>query len=438
MLWCVYFQKYHFIVLFSETDDQAKTLLFSIREEMAKNERLQAVFGDILADSTEKKLTTTTEVCIRSAGRGSSTRGWRFKQWRPQLIITDDLEDDESVRTEHQRQKVERWFNASVIPMRDPAHSRLLIVGTTLHQDALILRKKKTGAYRVFYRQSILSDPKRPDLWEQWDAAWMKEGEEAADAFYEKHRSAMDEGTATLWPSRFPYVALMKVKKAIGSFAFQTEYQNDPIPEGSTVIKRSWVESEDRKRPKFIRGSNLILDGDETIKLEDLVRFGAADVAISQKDGADFFVLATGGWAEDGTIYIWDIVREHILAPEQIRLLLQAHQTWDYTRVGIEVVAYQEALKQMVDDASARGASYVPTVGIRPDKDKVRRLIRWQPQFEQWRVRICDSVSTAAVDELTQFPLAKHDDVPDAVAYLLEVIEDTMQVQEMETFQFDG
>lgn len=77
------------------------------------------------------------------------------------------------------------------------------MVGTTLHQDALILRKNKTGAYRVFYRQAILAEPQRPDLWEQWGAAWTHGGEKAADAFYAKHGVAMDKGTATLWPDRF-------------------------------------------------------------------------------------------------------------------------------------------------------------------------------------------------------------------------------------------
>lgn len=413
-----------FTAIFSNTDGQAVTILGDIRRNLKTNPRLLAAFGDLLDASkpgvreNDHEIVTANGCCVRVGGSGTETRGWTFGPHRPTKIVLDDFESRDTVATKAQRDKLAAWLYADVIPMRDKRRSRVLTVGTILHQDAVLQRRIKSGATDVFFRKSILREPDRADLWAAWERAWQDGGKEAARAFYAGHREDMDAGAEVLWPAVVPYVALAEERRAIGPFAFQTEYQNDPVPDDAVVIRRAWVEAH---RPRFIDGEKpYILDGHEVLPLADLTVFGSVDAAISKRTQADYSVLLTGGLHRPtNRVYVWEAVRAHYNSPELIRAIVACYERWDHHRIGIESVAYQAAIKQLVDVALTASGRRIPTEAVTPQADKVVRLSRWQSQFEQGLVRLCDTVPSACVDELTSFPIAEHDDVPDATSQLL-------------------
>jgi predicted phage terminase large subunit-like protein len=421
VLWQIVRQDVHFIAIFSNTDGQSTAILADIRRNLKTNTRLLALFGELLPTTckdTDHEIVTSTGICVRVAGSGTETRGWTFGPYRPQLIIGDDIESRDTVATTAQRDKLEKWWDADVLPMRDLQKSRVIIVGTILHQDSVLSRKIAKGAYRVHRRKAVIRDATRRDLWEQWDRAWNEGGKAAAKAFYEGHREDMDAGAEVLWPGGMPYVTLMEKKKGEGPFAFQTEYQNDPVPAESVIIQRAWV---DDHRPRFMDGdAPYIQDGSEVIPLSDLTVYGSVDAAISKKTQADYSIILTGGLhRQTGRVYLWQLVREHYSSPELIRAILESYDRWDHHQIAIESVAYQAAIKQLVDATLASNGRRIPTVAVIPQADKVLRLSRWQSQFEQRLVRLCDTIPAQAVEELTSFPLAEHDDVPDAISQLL-------------------
>lgn len=425
VLWLIATKRLHFITLFSNTNRQAASILADIRRVLKKSAKFRKLFDDLLpmgnpdVKDNDNEIITSTGICVKAAGSGTEVRGWTFGPYRPELIIGDDLESRDTVTTKDQRNKLELWWDADVQPMRHLAQSRIVIVGTILHQDSVLARKRAKGTYRVFFRKAIVNEPTRRDLWDEWSRIASEQGKEAADALYAERREEMEAGATVLWPEGMSLKKLMDERREQGPFAFQTEYQNDPVPPDSTVIKREWIDP----MPHFVDGNSpYIVDGTEIIPLSDLTIYGSVDPAISKKEKADFSVMATGGRHKDGRIYLFDMLRLHAEGPELMRLIVASFQKWNHTRIGIEAVAYQKALKQFIDDASAKEGIYVPTAAVIPDTDKVRRMVRWQPQFEQRLVRICDSVPSSCVDELTQFPLAEHDDVPDAVSQLLLVI----------------
>lgn len=423
VLWCILTERVHFIALFSNIYSQSTSILADLRRTLKTNPRILAAWGSLLDASApgvrdnDAEIITSTGICFRVAGSGVETRGWTFGPYRPQLILGDDIESRDSVATKTQRDKLERWWDADVQPMRDLAASRILIVGTILHTDSLLNRKLKHKTARTFFRSALQDQPTRKDLWDEWAQTWTEQGKDAADAFYRDNASEMERGARVLWPDGMPLKMLMERKREVGAFAFQTEYQNEPVADGSTLVSEAWL----THRPTFLAGeSPMILDGSEQIALADLRTISTVDVAISQKEGADYFVITTGGRTKDGRIYIWDVVRTHLTAPEQIRAIFQVYAKWHAERVRIEVVAYQQALKEMVDEAGRREGVYLPTEGYHPDKDKVRRMTRWQPLFEQGLVRFCDTVPSSCIDELLSFPLGEHDDFVDTVTMLLD------------------
>ena len=49
---------------------------------------------------------TATDIKVEGIGSGKKIRGRRHRNWRPDLITLDDVENDENVNTPEQRRKL--------------------------------------------------------------------------------------------------------------------------------------------------------------------------------------------------------------------------------------------------------------------------------------------------------------------------------------------
>ena len=97
----------HYIILLSDSSEQAEGFLAGIKDEIEENGAIREDFGNqkgkvwkssvILFDNGTK---------IEAIGSGKKVRGRKHKQWRPDLMLCDDLENDENVATPDQRRKL--------------------------------------------------------------------------------------------------------------------------------------------------------------------------------------------------------------------------------------------------------------------------------------------------------------------------------------------
>ncbi|HLG29290.1 MAG TPA: hypothetical protein VI387_03695, partial [Candidatus Brocadiales bacterium] len=128
-LWCIYTNRKKFIVIISSSSNIAEGFLGSIIRELENNDLLRQDFGDLVGTEkwTDREILTApppslpheggrdrvgVRVCAK--GANSTLRGMRSFEARPDLIICDDLEDEDVVNTQEQREKLESWFNKSV------------------------------------------------------------------------------------------------------------------------------------------------------------------------------------------------------------------------------------------------------------------------------------------------------------------------------------
>lgn len=138
------------------------------------------------------------------------------------------------------------------------------------------------------------------------------------------------------------------------------------------------------------------------------------DPAVSKKDSADFFAIATYAVTPTNDVLILDVHQERVLGPDQPKYIEDHMRRWGASKVWVETVAYQLALFQALE---RRGVN----VGKLPaDRDKPTRVsyfglrmknkqIFW-PQYAEW----FDDVQL----EVTNFPDVAHDDRTDALAYI--------------------
>src|SRR6185295_7305844 len=110
LLWSVFGkQQKKFVLILSQTQQQAQLLLKNVREEMENNILLRQDFGPFTDGNSEwsqNSLVLPKYNCkILAVSTEQSVRGIRHKENRPDLIICDDIEDASSVKTKESRDK---------------------------------------------------------------------------------------------------------------------------------------------------------------------------------------------------------------------------------------------------------------------------------------------------------------------------------------------
>ena len=147
-LWCALYKRYNFPILINDTGKQRDLSMQNIKTEIEDNELIRRDFPQVRNKTdkwTKDALLLSNGVYLLGLSRGQKIRGLRHKQYRPDIIICDDLEDLEWVRKKENRDKTERWFKGEVIPAQDELKCKMILIGNMLHNDALMMRIKKWG-----------------------------------------------------------------------------------------------------------------------------------------------------------------------------------------------------------------------------------------------------------------------------------------------------
>ena len=196
-------------------------------------------------------------VKIEAIGSGKKIRGRRHKQWRPDLIVCDDLENDENVNTPEQRKKLRDWFYKAVSKAGD-TYTDIVYIGTLLHFDALLANVAKNPSYKSVRYQGVISFATNGELWDAWESIFTDlsndNRQEDALEFFQANREAMLEGTAVLWEEKLSYYDLMVIRISEGEASFNSEIQNDPIDPENCTFQEEWFDfwdDEGKAQPDF-------------------------------------------------------------------------------------------------------------------------------------------------------------------------------------------
>jgi len=218
ILWCICYQKEQFIYLISHTLDQAADNLSHIKRELTDNARLLEDFPEVCEPPgsfvgaprwRKDEIITRNDVKVTALGAEKKIRGRRHKQHRPSLIILDDVENEEEVRSADQRRFKQEWFNKSVLKA-GCSTTNVVVVGTVLHYDSLLaglLSQFKGLGWTSHKNQAVTQWSEHLDMWAHWEAiyAHLQEhqglgGPRAAKAFFEANHERMLKAAQVLWP----------------------------------------------------------------------------------------------------------------------------------------------------------------------------------------------------------------------------------------------
>ena len=407
-LWCAITGHRRFIPIIMDAEHQAAIMLEAIKAELEVNPRLRLDFPQQCGPGPVWKAgvaVTAGGTKIQTFGSGKRLRGLRHGCQRPDLVICDDLENDENVRSRTQRDKLDGWLRNAVLKL-GPADDSMdvICVGTILHHDSVLSRLMENPLWEHRRFQAILQWPDDMALWDQWQNCLVNQGEAAADRFFRRFQQRLTAGARISWPGVRTLESLMKTRVRDGVGAFDAELQNQPLGENATFQKITFWEQEH----------------------PDWVYFGAVDPSMGKSGRrGDPSAILVGGF--DRSTGVLNVVEADIRrrAPDRIIEDVIAYQAqFDCRLWVVETVQFQEFFKDEMIRRSALLGTPVPVKGIKPSRDKALRIGALQPHVANGLIRLHHSQGALLAQMRHWGEAGSHDDGPDALEMLWRAVTD--------------
>lgn len=379
-LWAGCFEQEEFIVIISDTYTQAAEFINALKDEFENNPKIKWLFGNMKGDDWQDgEFVLSNGIKYAAKGSGMKIRGIRHRHTRPTLMIFDDIENDENIKSAEQRQKLYHWFTKAAIPALARG-GRAVVIGTILHFDSLVNKVMKqqdvfkSWQTRVFYAITTEEDGTERALWPEHRSL-------------EKLRAMRDD------PGDQDF---------IGSITFAQEYQHKPFSEEDAIIQPDWIkECEPSQVPD---------------KHTRLARVLTIDPAASERQTADFTAMIVADLYTDGNVYIRAIRNQRTSPSVTADTVRELDEIYKPQVIGIEKGALGLVFRDLLEG--------LPVIGLEPDKDKVRRLLAVSRFFEAGRVYTVKNIQNGQAfrEQLIEFPKGTHDDMVDAAAYAVRLL----------------
>jgi len=418
-LWCVCHPDLahkHFLLIVSDTQGQANARLNEIKEELENNADLKEAYPSACGVGprwTEDEIITAGGIKIVARGTGGKVRGLRHGPYRPDLIIGDDLENDENSVTPAQRDKITSWFYKA-LSKAGGKQTDIFVLGTVIHYDSLLRRLLANPMFHARLYRGVIRWATNGALWEVWErlltdsALAESEREAQAEEFYEQHKEAMLEGAEVLWPAHKPYVDLMRMRVMEGPASFDSEIQNEPVNPDDCFFQEEWFQYFE---PEQLERNQIII----TVAAVD----PSLGMAGKNHDPSAIVCL---GRDTAGCMYVLEADIERRKPDKIIEDAIDLHQRRKLDVLGVESVQFQEFFADELARRAKERGIYPPMKQIQSTKDKLIRIQRLQPLVKNGIIKF-QRRHKALLDQLKYFPLADHDDGPDALEMAVQMIE---------------
>jgi hypothetical protein len=379
----ILFDMKKFIVPISATATSAVMQGENLKMELKSNIDIRHLFPPIETNSFSKEQWITSNgIMVMPRGAGQQVRGILYERYRPDLIICDDLETSEGVRSEEQREKLLDWFLEDVCNSVDRGSKdwKIVFVGTVLHEDSLLVH--------------LLEDP-------DW---------------YSVSLSLCDDNLKSNWPD---FMTDEDVKALHGSFelkgkldSFYREYRNMPVSTEDAVFRQEYF--------KEYAEPDLEL-GEES---RDLINVVIVDPAKTVKlHSAESAIVGVGVNRASHKIYVRDIVSARFYPDQMYDAAFDMAARLKAFILVYEVTSLNEFIKQPMENERTRRGAKVRLLELNARGQKEDRIAQLVSYYRQGYVYHNEACCEGLKAQLMAFPRSRLWDIMDAFAYIVEVME---------------
>lgn len=377
-----------FVIIASRTQQKAKQHFMNTRKELESNRLLKGDLGPLKTEESQwgsSIVLAKYDAQITFASAEQSLRGLRYKQFRPDLLIVDDIEDSDSVKTIDGRNDTYNWLTQDAIPAGDLDKMRVVLLGTLLHEDSIMMR----------FKQEI--EMKR------------------RDGVYRQY-PLMDMAGNILWTGKYPNVAAVEAERMrVGNDkAWAQEFLLRIVSDHERVVHPEWIHYGESPLPiaaNEFRGT-----------------FIGIDPAISEEKRACFTAIVSirvFGWGEKMRIYVLPYPVNERMGMfgivDRVKILVEEHSKVGLVKIYSEDVAFQKAL---IEALQRRG--YL-VQGVKPRGDKRERLALISHQIKDGTISFAPRGNEELVMQVINFGSEKYMDLVDALSMLVPEVVHTQQ-----------
>ena len=428
VVYCICYKLENYIVIMSNTREQAVGFLRDVKHELESNEYLQRDFPEVCDRTTKPKpspwkesdILTRNEVKVVALGVDQEIRGRRNAKDRPTLIILDDIETSEPIQNPENINKLEDCITKAVLKSGTTI-TNIIYVGTIHHYGSLLAKFTGDNEYfgwiKRIYR-SIISEPERMDLWDQWKRIFTrketykgKEGKQGASLLFKGNKKEMLKGVKVLWPERKSYHDLMIQREEEGAFSFDAEMQNEPVNRRDCLFHPEDIHYwDDMYKTEEELFEALRIPG-------NIVEFfGACDPSMGKegirgdRSGIVTIVKVFG----DNKMYVLDADIAKRLPDKIYEDILMRHKQRNYSYFAFEVNQAQEAMAIELQKRANDVGLLLNIYEVRSSQHKITRIQTLQPMIKCGEI-LFSRKHYFLLEEMRHFPKGRFDDGLDAL-----------------------
>lgn len=380
-LMCQKVRQINVMVLVGKSEDNAKALLGDVQAELQYNKRFTHDFGSKYNSGNwlDGEFVTSDGVAFFARGRGQSPRGLRYRNHRPDYIVIDDLDDDELCENDSRVRKLTEWVKEALFGAFGAAGGRFIMVGNLISKTSVLANIAASKGVLV------------------------------------SQVNVLDKNGKPSWPELWTPERIRSKREFMGYRAFEKEYMNNPIKEG-TVFRKDWI------RWKKI----LPLD-----KYDKIVAY--CDPSFKGSTQNDYKAIKM--WGKTGTElhHIKAFVRQCSVA-EMVRWFYDLHESLPEGVLCEYLIEANFLQDTLLDDFASEGDLRGYQLPIQGDKrkkpDKFQRIEAVSPLWERGFVYYNEDMQKdpdmlAGIEQTLSIEKGSrtHDDGPDADEGAINVLQ---------------
>jgi len=437
VIWSMCYGKEKFIAIISETSTQAQKLLDDIKYVMESTSQLKEDFPELFIEkensgvsrSTQSEIITANDIIVMAIGSEQERRGIKHRQYRPTLIILDDIDGEKNTYSEATRRKLFEDFFSRMVLNAGSKITNIVVIGTIIHPDSLLgrlTREQEFPNWKKTIRRAVIHSADNRNLWEEWNEILYhrnqyKEisGEDGAEAFFNDNKDLMLKGSSVLWPEVEDYYALMKIRFIDGMRSFTSEKQNEPVNEEDCRFDPE----------KFKYWDSTYADAKELLDSfnGDYVLVGACDPSVGlSKKKSDYSAIIILAVHQD-KLYVIDADISRRPQEELADKIIDFCKMRRPLKFVIEENLFRGLLVKFIRDRADQQRVMVPLAEAYNTRNKELRIIGIETYVTSGII-VFARKHYELLEQLKYFPRGEYDDGPDALAMAVSTVELTPEI----------